>query len=49
VIAAGENGKTYGLCHPMRFRREREALRRASAPAKRRSATSPAASSSSGS
>jgi 2-hydroxy-4-carboxymuconate semialdehyde hemiacetal dehydrogenase len=28
VIAAGEkSGKTYGLCHPMRFRREREALR----------------------
>jgi 2-hydroxy-4-carboxymuconate semialdehyde hemiacetal dehydrogenase len=29
VIAAGErSGKVYGLCHPMRFRREREALRR---------------------
>jgi 2-hydroxy-4-carboxymuconate semialdehyde hemiacetal dehydrogenase len=28
VVAAGEkSGKTYGLCHPMRFRREREALR----------------------
>src|SRR5262245_35991810 len=28
VIAAGEkSGKVYGLCHPMRFRREREALR----------------------
>ena len=28
VIAAGEkSGKTYALCHPMRFRREREALR----------------------
>jgi 2-hydroxy-4-carboxymuconate semialdehyde hemiacetal dehydrogenase len=28
VIAAGEkSGKTYGLCHPMRFRREREAMR----------------------
>jgi 2-hydroxy-4-carboxymuconate semialdehyde hemiacetal dehydrogenase len=29
VVAAGErSGKVYGLCHPMRFRREREALRR---------------------
>lgn len=28
VVAAGErNGKVYGLSHPMRFRREREALR----------------------
>ena len=28
VVAAGErSGKVYGLCHPMRFRREREALR----------------------
>ena len=28
VVAAGErSGKIYGLCHPMRFRREREALR----------------------
>ncbi len=28
VVAAGErSGKTYGLSHPMRFRREREALR----------------------
>jgi len=28
VIAAGEKcGKVYGLCHPMRFRRERETLR----------------------
>lgn len=28
VVSAGEkSGKTYGLCHPMRFRREREALR----------------------
>ncbi len=28
VIAAGErSGRTYGLCHPMRFRREREGLR----------------------
>src|SRR5919108_3257802 len=28
VIAAGEkSGKIYGLCHPMRFRREREHLR----------------------
>jgi 2-hydroxy-4-carboxymuconate semialdehyde hemiacetal dehydrogenase len=28
VVAAGEkSGKTYGLCHPMRFRREREVLR----------------------
>jgi 2-hydroxy-4-carboxymuconate semialdehyde hemiacetal dehydrogenase len=28
VVAAGErSGKTYGLCHPMRFRRERDALR----------------------
>ncbi len=27
VLAAGEkSGKTYGLCHPMRFRRERDAL-----------------------
>ena len=27
VVAAGEkSGKVYGLCHPMRFRREREAL-----------------------
>lgn len=27
VVAAGEkSGKIYGLCHPMRFRREREAL-----------------------
>jgi 2-hydroxy-4-carboxymuconate semialdehyde hemiacetal dehydrogenase len=28
VVEAGEkSGKVYGLCHPMRFRREREALR----------------------
>jgi 2-hydroxy-4-carboxymuconate semialdehyde hemiacetal dehydrogenase len=28
VVAAGErSGRVYGLCHPMRFRREREALR----------------------
>jgi 2-hydroxy-4-carboxymuconate semialdehyde hemiacetal dehydrogenase len=28
VVAAGErSGKTYGLCHPMRFRRERDVLR----------------------
>lgn len=28
VVAAGEkSGKVYGLCHPMRFRRERQALR----------------------
>ncbi|MGE0119051.1 MAG: Gfo/Idh/MocA family protein [Dongiaceae bacterium] len=28
VVAAGEkSGKVYGLCHPMRFRREREVLR----------------------
>ena len=28
VVAAGErSGKVYGLCHPMRFRRERDALR----------------------
>jgi len=28
VVAVGErSGKVYGLCHPMRFRREREALR----------------------
>jgi 2-hydroxy-4-carboxymuconate semialdehyde hemiacetal dehydrogenase len=28
VVAAGEaSGKVYGLCHPMRFRRERAALR----------------------
>ncbi|MBL8688403.1 MAG: Gfo/Idh/MocA family oxidoreductase [Rhodospirillaceae bacterium] len=28
VVDAGEkSGKVYGLCHPMRFRREREALR----------------------
>ena len=28
VVSAGEkSGKIYGLCHPMRFRREREALR----------------------
>jgi 2-hydroxy-4-carboxymuconate semialdehyde hemiacetal dehydrogenase len=28
VVAAGEHsGRVYGLCHPMRFRREREALR----------------------
>jgi 2-hydroxy-4-carboxymuconate semialdehyde hemiacetal dehydrogenase len=28
VVAAGEkSGKVYGLCHPMRFRRERETLR----------------------
>jgi 2-hydroxy-4-carboxymuconate semialdehyde hemiacetal dehydrogenase len=28
VVAAGEkSGKVYGLCHPMRFRRERESLR----------------------
>ena len=28
VVAAGESsGKIYGLCHPMRFRRERETLR----------------------
>ncbi len=28
VVAAGErSGRIYGLCHPMRFRREREALR----------------------
>ena len=28
VVAAGErSGKVYGLCHPMRFRREREPLR----------------------
>ena len=28
VVSAGEqSGKVYGLCHPMRFRREREALR----------------------
>ena len=28
VVATGErSGKVYGLCHPMRFRREREALR----------------------
>ena len=28
VVEAGErSGKTYGLCHPMRFRRERDALR----------------------
>ena len=50
VVAAGErSGKVYGLCHPMRFRREREALRaRIARPARRRSATSPAGSSSSG-
>ncbi|MSP88289.1 MAG: Gfo/Idh/MocA family oxidoreductase [Alphaproteobacteria bacterium] len=29
VVAAGEkSGRVYGLCHPMRFRRERAALRR---------------------
>ncbi|GAB4187508.1 MAG: hypothetical protein OHK0024_27980 [Thalassobaculales bacterium] len=29
VVAAGEkSGRVYGLCHPMRFRREREELRR---------------------
>ncbi len=28
VVAAGEaSGRVYGLCHPMRFRRDREALR----------------------
>jgi 2-hydroxy-4-carboxymuconate semialdehyde hemiacetal dehydrogenase len=28
VVSAGEkSGRVYGLCHPMRFRREREALR----------------------
>ena len=50
VVAAGErSGKIYGLCHPMRFRREREALLRPDAGARRRSATSPGGSSSSGS
>jgi 2-hydroxy-4-carboxymuconate semialdehyde hemiacetal dehydrogenase len=27
VAAAARSGRTFGLCHPMRFRREREALR----------------------
>ncbi|MBI1243833.1 MAG: gfo/Idh/MocA family oxidoreductase [Alphaproteobacteria bacterium] len=27
VAAAAKSGKTFGVCHPMRFRREREALR----------------------
>ena len=42
VVAAGEaSGVVYGLCHPMRFRREREALRQRVRAATRRSATSP--------